>query len=110
MLDVFAALQSAQVPAYRGAFRPTEGRPEPPDTYCVYTLSRTPDWPADDGNTVERLTIFVHLYALGDPEDTEAAIEAAMQLQGFALVRVNDDYVDGSGHYEALSEWSAVRR
>lgn len=110
MLDVFAALQSAQVPAYRGAFRPTAEYPEPPDTYCVYTLSRTPDWPADDGNTVERLTIFVHLYALSDPETAEAAIEAAMKLEGFALVRVNDDYVEGSGHYEALSEWSAVRR
>ena len=110
MLDVFAALQSVPVPAFRGAFRPTSETPEPPDTYCVYTLSRTPDWPADDGSTVERLTAFVHLYSLGDPENTEAAIEAAMQAQGFALVRVNDDYVEGSGHYEALSEWAAVKK
>ena len=108
MLDILSALQSAQVPAYRGAFRPTAAHPEPPDTYCVYLISRTPDWPADDGDTAERRRAFLHLYAFSDPEETEAAIEAAMKAEGWRLTHVNDGYVDGSGHYEALSEWVAV--
>ena len=108
MLDVFAALQSAQVPAFRGAFRPTADYPEPPDTYCVYTLSRAPDWPADDSDTAERRRAFLHLYAISDPETTEAAIEAAMKAEGWRLTYVNDAYVEASGHYEFLSEWVAM--
>ena len=108
MLDILSALQSAGVPAYRGAFRPTAEHPEPPDTYCVYLISRTPDWPADDSDTAERRRAFLHLYALGDPEEAEAAIEAAMKAEGWRLTHVNDGYVDGSGHYEALSEWVAM--
>ena len=108
MLDVLAALQSAGVPAFRGAFRPTAKNQEPPDTYCVYLTSRTPDWPADDSDTAERRRAFLHLYALSDPEKTEAAIEAAMRAEGWRLAYVNDDYVEGSGHYEVLSEWVAV--
>ncbi len=109
MLDILSALQAARVPAFRGAFRPTAEYPEPPDTYCVYLISRTPDWPADDGDTAERRRAFLHLYAFSDPEETEAAIEAAMKTEGWRLTHVNDGYVDGSGHYEALSEWIAVR-
>lgn len=108
MLDILSALQSAGVPAFRGAFRPTAEYPEPPDTYCVYLTSRTPDWPADDSDTAERRRAFLHLYALSDPEAAQAAIEAAMRAEGWRLAYVNDDYVEGSGHYEVLSEWTAV--
>ena len=109
MLDILSALQAARVPAFRGAFRPTAEYPEPPDAYCVYLTSRTPDWPADDSDTAERRRAFLHLYALSDPEAAQAAIEAAMRAEGWRLAYVNDDYVEGSGHYEVLSEWAAVR-
>lgn len=109
MLDILSALQSAGVPAYRGAFRPTAEHPEPPDIYCIYLTSRTPDWPADDSDTAERRRAFLHLYALSDPEAAQAAIEAAMRAEGWRLAYVDDDYVEGSGHYEVLSEWVAVR-
>lgn len=108
MLNILSALQSVPVPAFRGAFRPTEAHPEPPGTYCVYLTNRTPEWPADDGDTAERRRAFLHLYALSDPEETEAAIEAAMKAEGWQLTHVSDGYVEESGHYETLSEWTAM--
>lgn len=108
MLDILSALQAAQVPAFRGAFRPTTAHPEPPDTYCVYLTSRAPEWPADDEDAAERRRAFLHLYALSDPEAAQAAIETAMRAEGWRLTYANDAYVEDSGHYEVLSEWAAV--
>ena len=109
MLNVQAALSAAQVPGYRGAFRPLPGQREPPAQYCAYTLNRTPTWAADDADRAERVRAFLHLYSLNSPEDAQAAIEAAMKVEGFALVRANDDYDHDAGTYEVLSEWEGVK-
>ncbi len=108
MLNVKDALFHAQVPAWRGAYRKTEDYPEPPDTYCVYTVSRSPDWDADDRPTAERLRAFLHLYALNDPSEHQHRLEQEMKRQGFALSYATDGYVEGSGRYEVLSEWEAL--
>ena len=109
MLNVQAALAAARVPGYRGAFRPLPGRREPPPVYVAYTLSRVPIWDQEDGPSAERVRAFLHLYSLGDPERTQAAIEEAMTAQGWGLVRVNESDDHGAGLYEILSEWSGVR-
>ena len=109
MLDVQAALTAAGVPGYRGAFRPLPGQLEPPAQYCAYTLSRTPIWDQEDGPSAERLKAFLHLFSTGDPESTEAAIEAAMAAEGFGLIRSNEDYDHGADLYEILTEWGGVK-
>lgn len=109
MLSVHAALAAAGIPGYRGAFRPTAERPQPPDTYCVYRYTRTPGWPADDSDTVTHLRAFLHLYALGDPEAALAAIRTEMRLQGYALIREDEGYENAAGQYEILSEWRGMQ-
>lgn len=109
MLSVHAALAAAGIPGYRGAFRPTAERPQPPDTYCVYRYTRTPGWPADDSDTVTLIRAFLHLYALGDPENALAAIREKMRLEGFTLLRETEGYEDGDGRYETVSEWRGLR-
>lgn len=108
-LDVQAALAAARVPGYRGAFRSLPGRREPPPVYVAYVINRTPIWDQEDGPSAEQVRAFLHLYSRGDPERTQAAIEAAMEAQGWGLVRVNESDDHGAGLYEVLSEWNGVR-
>ena len=108
MLSVSAALAAANIPGWRGAYRPTDTYPEPPGTYCVFTLTRTPDWPMDDGQSATRIRAFLHLYSRGDPEAAQSAIRAAMQAEGFSLLQETEDYVEGAENYEALGEWAGM--
>ena len=108
MLSVSAALAAANVPGWRGAFRPTDTHPEPPAAYCVFTTTRAPDWPLDDGQSATRIRAFLHLYSRGDPESAEAAIRSAMAAEGFSLIDETDGYVPGAEDYEVLSEWAGL--
>lgn len=108
MLNAQAALDSAQVAGYRGAFRPTDGQKNPPDTYCVYLYTRRPETDWDDKTRDEVVKAFLHLYSRDDPEEAMAAIRTAMQAEGFALIRETEDYVDGAEDYETLSEWEGT--
>ena len=110
MLNVLSALTAAGVPGWRGAFRPTQAYPEPPDCYCVFLLTRTPTWEQDDGSSAERLRAFLHLYSKNDPESAQTAITAAMEQEGFRLIETMDgDYVPGAEDYEIFSEWVAMK-
>lgn len=108
MLDVQAALTAAQVPGYRGAFRPTDGCREPPGCYCAYTLSRAPIWPSDDASRAMRIRAFLHLFSRDDPLDAQAAIFAAMNAQGWHMIRETEGYVGTAEDYEVFSEWEGV--
>ena len=108
MLDVQAALTAAQVPGYRGAFRPTDGCREPPGCYCAYTLSRAPIWPSDDASRAMRIRAFLHLFSRDDPLQAQAALSAAMAAQGWQLIRETEGYVEAAEDYEVLSEWEGV--
>ena len=108
MLNPSAALAAANVPGWRGAYRPTDTHPEPPAAYCVYTVSRSPEWSQDDRESALRVRAFLHLFSRGDPEADKAAIRAAMAAEGFSLIEETEAYAEGAEDYEALSEWEGM--
>lgn len=108
MLDVQAALTSAKVPGYRDAFLPTPGVREPPGVYCVYQITETPVWYADDEPTAHLVHAQLFLFGVNSPKTAQASIESAMKAEDFDQKRKRDDREPNSGRYVIISEWEGL--
>lgn len=108
VLNVQYALTAAEIPGFRGAFVSTNEHPEPPDTYCAYTCTRSPLNPYDDAASGVRVRAFLHLFTRGDPTAAAAALRNGMTGQGFCIIRETEGFDNAMGFYEILTEWEGA--
>jgi hypothetical protein len=86
------ALAPTGIPAFAGAWKPTETQPSAPAQYLVYTTLTAEDEHWDDLLRRCRVYVYLNLWSETDPTAVISAVRAAMRRGGFALVEESDDY------------------
>jgi hypothetical protein len=100
------ALRPTGIPAYAGAWTPTEAQPQPPEQYLVYTTMTHEAEHWDDAPRCFRVYVYLNLWSAKSPTVSAAAVRGAMGNAGFGMLE--ESYSYNAEAKQTLVSWTWV--